>query len=296
MRTVIIAAVIALATSAAPPAVGQGPNAVVVGSDRVMADPRPSAPLSEWVAAPGRSLVALEVPGAILRGWRYEGGRPDGPVLILFGGNGFLIRIYDSLARQLAPYASAVLAYDYRGYGFSDGQAKALTLRDDGLAIFDAAARDAGSPRNVVVWGNSMGTTVAAHIAARRPLAGGVVLVGAPSSAADALSLRPGRTAAPDLVEFLGVADHLARASAPLLLIHGSLDNQALPEHARKNLAAAGARIKRLHVLEGVDHPSAARHPEAVAQVAAFLDDLSSRRRSAGRGAPSPMSGSLGDE
>lgn len=292
MRTIFFAAIVALAPFApASPAGGQ--DHVVVGADRVMADPRPTALLSEWVAAPGRSLVTLEVPDATLRGWRYEGGQPGAPVLILFGGNGFLIKNSDDLARQLAPHASAVFAYDYRGYGFSGGEARALTLREDGLAIFDAAAQEAGAPNRVVVWGNSMGTTVAAYVAARRPDTGGVVLVGAPSSAADALSLRPGRSAAPDLVDFLGVADQLRVASAPLLLIHGSLDDQALPAHAKKNLAAASSHSKRLHILEGVDHRSSARHPEAIAQVAAFLEEIGRRRTPARRTIRSSSAGTV---
>lgn len=277
MRSLLLVGLLMAAPVASP---AQTPNAsvstaaapaIVVDADRVMASPRPTAPLSEWVEAPGRERVTLDVPGATLRGWRYAGGAPDGPVLILFGGNGFLIKNYDELARQLAPHTSAVLAYDFRGYGFSTGKARALTLREDGLLIFDAAAGQAGSPKKVVVWGNSMGSTIAAYIAARRPDAGGMVLVGAPSSAADALSLRPGRTAAPDLADFLGVADQLARTSVPLLLIHGSLDTQSLPAHAQKNLEASAASDKELVMLQGVDHPSSSRHPDSVAAVRSFL-------------------------
>jgi pimeloyl-ACP methyl ester carboxylesterase len=264
----------ALAQTPNAPAAATAP-AVAVGADRVMASPRPTAALSEWVDAPGRELVALEVSGATLRGWRYAGGDPTAPILILFGGNGFLIKNYDGLARQLAPYTSGVLAYDFRGYGFSTGEAKALTLREDGLVIFDAAAEMAGTPKKVVVWGNSMGSTIAAYIVARRPDAGGVVLVGAPSSAADALSLRPGLAPASDLVDFLGVAEQLTRSAVPLLIVHGSLDNQSLPAHARKNLESSAASEKALVMLEGVDHPSASRHPESVAAVRQFLAERS---------------------
>lgn len=102
--------------------------------------------------------------GIRLRGWRVNPGQPR--ALLYFGGNaedvGFQRERY---ARWFPGHTTYLVAY--RGYGASDGSPTEAALKGDALALYDAVApQHAG----VDALGRSVGTGVALHLAARRPL------------------------------------------------------------------------------------------------------------------------------
>ena len=93
--------------------------------------------------------------------------------MLHFHGNGEVV------ADWLGDFAGAldaggVDAYfaEYRGYGGSTGSPSLSALLADALTVFDAMARP---PERVVVYGRSIGSLAAAHVAALRPV-GALVL------------------------------------------------------------------------------------------------------------------------
>lgn len=153
--------VLALATSAV----------VTIHPDDMMDSPQPKAPLAQWTDAVGRERVTLDVHDALLRGYSYRGAEADGPVLLMFGGSGNLIERHDKAARGFARYASRVIWYDYRGYGFSGGTAHFTALQSDAVRIYDAVKQQSGKA-GVVVLGYSMGTAIAEYVALHRDVTG----------------------------------------------------------------------------------------------------------------------------
>ncbi|MDQ3200067.1 MAG: alpha/beta hydrolase, partial [Verrucomicrobiota bacterium] len=67
--------------------------------------------------------------------------------------------------------AVEVWGVNYPGFGGSTGPARLAQLGPAGLAAFDAL-QEVAQERPIVVFGTSLGTTVALNIAAQRPLAG----------------------------------------------------------------------------------------------------------------------------
>ncbi len=123
--------------------------------------PLPAGAQELRVARPGGvELVGVDLPGS----------DPDLPVVLGFGGNAWPA---DALAAQLRAILPAhrIVVFHYRGYGPSGGRPSAAALKDDALAIHDALAVP-----EVVAVGLSLGAGPATHLAARRPLAG-LVLV-----------------------------------------------------------------------------------------------------------------------
>ena len=97
------------------------------------------------------------------------------PTLIYFGGNAEEVSC--TLADPRWPRAWSIVALNYRGYGASEGAPGERALTADALAIYDAVAARDGIDRNrIVAFGRSLGTAIAARVAAERPVAG-VVLV-----------------------------------------------------------------------------------------------------------------------
>lgn len=76
-------------------------------------------------------------------------------------------------------------AIDYRGFGLSEGSPSEQGLYEDGRAAFEYLVRQRNiPPHRIVIFGYSLGSAVAVHLASEVE-AGGVVLQGAFTSAAD---------------------------------------------------------------------------------------------------------------
>jgi pimeloyl-ACP methyl ester carboxylesterase len=110
--------------------------------------------------------------GATLHGVHLPAGPSAArrPVLLGFGGNAWNAADMASYLHQLFP-AHDIVAFHYRGYAPSGGRASARALVEDAPRVHDAVAK-AFPGRRIVAIGFSVGSAVAASLAARRPLAG----------------------------------------------------------------------------------------------------------------------------
>lgn len=111
-----------------------------------------------------------------LHGWlQRTPGTGRKPLLIYFGGNAEDISFIPAATDRVAGWP--LLALNYRGYGLSGGKPGQQALFEDALHVFDAVARrDDVDPRSIAVMGRSLGSGVAVHVAAHRPVRA-VVLV-----------------------------------------------------------------------------------------------------------------------
>ena len=109
---------------------------------------------------------ALGHDGVTLRGWVVNPGQAR--ALIYFGGNAESVQSNrDSFADWFPHHTVYLLAY--RGFGASDGVPTEEALTSDALALFDhVQLRHPGGSIDVI--GRSLGTGVASHVAARRPV------------------------------------------------------------------------------------------------------------------------------
>ncbi len=127
--------------------------------DREISAPPPELGLSpEWVffTAPD---------GVRLSAWYVAGEKPRGLILFFHGNGGNISDYSDSLAlfRDLG-YAS--LAVDYHGYGRSGGvPSETATYLDAEAAWQYAVGPLQFAPRDVIVWGFSLGGAIAAWLA-----------------------------------------------------------------------------------------------------------------------------------
>ncbi|HKO04745.1 MAG TPA: alpha/beta fold hydrolase [Candidatus Acidoferrales bacterium] len=117
------------------------------------------------------------------------GGAGDLPVFLCFHGNAANIAWRADVYRFLRGLPANVFALEYRGYGRSEGAPSEQGIYRDADAAYEYLVRERGiPPRRIIALGQSLGTAVAAELAARREL-GGVVLE-APFPSARALARR----------------------------------------------------------------------------------------------------------
>ncbi|MEX0802350.1 MAG: alpha/beta fold hydrolase, partial [Candidatus Binatia bacterium] len=135
---------------------------------------RKAEPVSLWFDVDTVRLHAL----------KWEG---EGVPVILIHGTGLLARLWEPMAREIAPRVGPVYAFDLRGHGLSDKPARGY--RWELFAEDIAAAIDQLKLMHPIVIGHSMGATVAMILAALRPeLVGRLVAIEAVIRKPDALA------------------------------------------------------------------------------------------------------------
>ena len=146
--------------------------------------------------------------------------------IVHFHGNAETASANAALAREFRKRGFAVILVEYRGYGRSRGVAPdEQGLYDDASAVLDALAARGTTADHVVLWGQSLGTGVAAEMAYRKR--GARLVLVAPFASAVAMAKR----VAPFLPSQLVMADKfdtLAKAPAivsPTLVVHGDIDD-----------------------------------------------------------------------
>jgi len=142
------------------------PAVAWLAQDHLLFFPQPLASTAH-LPARASTLEVVVADGAHLRGWIVNGSAAQAPAVIYFGGNAE--EISWTLSDPHWPREWSIVGLNYRGYGASDGRPGERELTGDALALYDAIARrDDIDPRRIVVFGRSLGTGVATHLAAER--------------------------------------------------------------------------------------------------------------------------------
>lgn len=207
--------------------------------------------------------------GTRLRGWILRGKPVPAPVVIYFGGNAE--EVSWTLADGHWPDAWSIVAVNYRGYGASEGAPGERDMLADGIAVHDAvASRSDVDPRRVVVFGRSLGTAIAARVAAERPVAG--VVLASPFDSLVAIGQKhyPWLPVALLLRHRFEAVPDARRGRAPLLAIVAGDDSIVPPERSRA-LFDAWAGPKTWQLVAGADHNTLGVEEAFWSGVATFL-------------------------
>lgn len=125
-------------------------------------------PLGDWDRS-GYTLEPRDVhfttrDNVRLHGWLIRAPAPDAPLIVWFHGNAGNITDRAPIAEQLARHGASVLLFDWRGYGRSEGEPSENALLDDATAAYQFATMQA-NPRDIVLYGESLGGPYAAYVA-----------------------------------------------------------------------------------------------------------------------------------
>jgi fermentation-respiration switch protein FrsA (DUF1100 family) len=193
-----------------------------------------------------------------------------GPVLLWSHGNAGNIQSRRALLPALAGRGLGVLAYDYRGYGRSDGAPGEAGVYLDGSAAFDDLVARGTDPGTIVCFGESLGGAVSIEIATRRRCAA-VVAVASFTRLADVARRHYGPLGSLAGDRFDSLA-RLPRVAAPVLVAHGEQDD-IVPFELGERLFAAAREPKRFVRIPGADHNDALGAPALLDAIARFARD-----------------------
>jgi pimeloyl-ACP methyl ester carboxylesterase len=208
--------------------------------------------------------IFLPTADARLHAWYIKGD----PLILYFGGNAEDVSWMIEEAPARAPGVGWLLT-SYRGYGGSEGAPSEAALSADALAWYDYAAREI-KPNKILTLGRSLGSGVAVHLAAERPV-GGVILAAPYSSlvhvAKHYYPWLPVRIMLRHKFDSIGKAPGIR---APLLCLVAGRDEVIPPVLARRLFDAWGGP-KTWVAMEGAGHNTADSHPLFWQNVTEFL-------------------------
>jgi len=233
-----------------------------------------------------QDVIFESADGVPLRGWLVA-ARP-GPAratIVFFHGNAQNVSTHLGNALWLCAAGFDLFLFDYRGFGLSGGAPDLAGAERDGeAALRSIRSRPGVDPERLIVFGQSLGASVAlAAVAATRSEVP-VLAVVADSAVSDwrliareslarwwltwALQWPLSRMAPEEPSPLRAAA---ALGDLPLLFVAGAADEVVPPEHSRRLLAAAGGRSE-LWIAPGVSHIATFASPLWRLRLVAWLE------------------------
>jgi fermentation-respiration switch protein FrsA (DUF1100 family) len=197
-------------------------------------------------------------------------------VLILHGNAGNIAtpgRIEHD--RQLHGLGLGIVAFDYRGYGESEGTPTESGLYTDARAAYDFLRDSLGAPASrIVIYGHSLGSAVAIELAST-VAAGGLIVEGGftslPDLGAEIYPWLPVRALARSRFASL---DRIGSVRMPILCIHGRDDTTIPVAQGRRLFAGAPGPKEFLEVAGGHDDAYEVGRAEYERGIRRFLERL----------------------
>jgi fermentation-respiration switch protein FrsA (DUF1100 family) len=201
---------------------------------------RDSREIIKLTSKNGKHISALYLPNAKAR------------YTILYShGNANDIGSARPMLEMMRDMGFSIFAYDYQGYGTSEGEPTEKNACEDVEAVYDYLTTKLNIPANrIITYGHSLGGAMAIDLAAKKPVAALVV----ESSFTTAFRVI---TRIPILPfdRFYSLAK-IQKAHCPVLIMHGKQDKTIAVEHG-KTLFDCAEEPKRLILVERAGHDDA---------------------------------------
>ena len=211
--------------------------------------------------------------GVTLHGWFIPGATSR--VVLFFHGNAGNISHRLESIRQFRDLGLSLLIIDYRGYGQSGGRTTEHGIYRDAAAAWAFLTDTRGiRPADIVLFGRSLGASVAARLATGRNPSG--------------LIIESSFTSVPDVAQELypwlpvrwlsrlrhATVEYVRNVECPVLVIH-SRNDEIIPFHHGESIFDAAPEPKRLLVLSGTHNDGFLRDERVYMDgMRKFLDSL----------------------
>jgi fermentation-respiration switch protein FrsA (DUF1100 family) len=181
-------------------------------------------------------------------------------------------------SRALIAQGVGVVSFDYRGYGASDdGPLDEEALYRDARSVYDWMVRVKGiDPQRIIIYGHSLGSGVATHLAANVEAAG-VILEGAFTSVPDVgASVYPWMPVRLLATERFASVERIDSIAMPKLFLHASDDGVIPFEFGQRLFDAAPAPKEFVTMTGGHDRAFSADSATYFGAIGKFLRRVAS--------------------
>lgn len=212
----------------------------------------------------GQDIITAFVP------YKSRAGAAAKLTLLFSHGNavdlGQMLPVFRDMASTLK---INVMAYDYSGYGCSTGEASATNTLADIEAVYDHLVQSKGvRPRDIVLYGQSVGSGPTGYLASQKAELGGVVFHSPMLSGFRVLS--PHVRWWPTWADIYPNHLWVPRIKSPVTVLHGDQDEVIDVCHGKKLHAMAPNKWEPLWA-EGFNHQNLEACPRYLDHITRFL-------------------------
>ncbi len=204
------------------------------------------APASSYQTLPG--LLQLPTPKGETIAALYLPNPAAKYTLLISHGNGEDLGEIRSQMEDFQALGLSVFAYDYRGYGKSQGSASVTNVYEDIDTAYAYLTKTLKiSPDRIVLYGRSVGGGPSTDLAMRKPIAGMIL---------ESTFISPFRVIIPIQIlpfEKFPNQKNLRQVRVPILFIHGTAD-RVIPFWHSQTLYDTAPGPKELLSIPGADH------------------------------------------
>lgn len=210
---------------------------------------------------------SLEREGVTLQGWMVNPQYRRDKLIIYYGGNAEDVYLNTD---EFEAIQAATLFVAYRGYGPSGGKPGEVELFGDALAIFDDMDRRY-SPGEIYLMGRSLGSGVACYVGSKREVDGLVLISPYDSITRVAKSAYPWLPVDKLLRHRFESIKHIARVTAPVLVLYGGEDRVVRPERTRQLIDHIGEESEIVYI-DDADHGNIDMFPDYWKSILQFIN------------------------
>ena len=186
-------------------------------------------------------------------GWFVDAG-PANPVLLWCHGNAGNVSHRLGNIQRLYQRGISVFIFDYRGYGRSSGIPTESGFYQDALASYDYLIHQRQiSAERLIIFGRSLGSSVAGEVVVQRPAAGLIVEGSFPSIQAMSDHHYFGLPAGWLMEVEFNLGKKIRSVQVPLLVIHGEHDS-IVPMALGRQVFETANEPKRWYMVSGAGH------------------------------------------
>jgi uncharacterized protein len=198
------------------------------------------------------------VPKDRINAWWIPASSKTAPTVLYCHGNGHNVGEASELASRFHKMGLSVFAFDYRGYGKSEGAFPSETaVYADAERAWDYLVKDQKiPPQKIVIYGHSLGGAIAINLATHHPEAGGLIAQSSFSSALE-MAKRNWWTAIFPVDVLLNQRfdsiHKVPQLQMPTLYLHGTADT-LIPFEMSQRLLKRTRSPKQLKLFPGAGH------------------------------------------
>lgn len=197
-----------------------------------------------------------------IHGWWIKAKQPNAKVLLYLHGNGINIGANVAHANRFYQLGFSVLLIDYRGYGRSEGSFpnEKQVYKDAATAWNYLVEQQQIPPKQIFIYGHSLGGAIAIDLAVKQPQAAGLIVESSFTSIRELIAYRKKFGMFPvDLIltQRFESIQKLPNLKVPVLFIHG-VEDLAVPSFMSQKLYAAAPEPKQLFLVPAAEHNNTA--------------------------------------
>jgi len=191
--------------------------------------------------------------GIKLKAWLHEKDLVNKKTIIFFHGNAGNLRNRNYKLNELSKFDVNFLIVAYRGFSGNQGKPSELGLYEDARSTLDWLKIKGVKEKNLILYGESLGTAVAIETAQNKDLAG--IILESPFTSMVELAQKyypvlPVKFLLKDKYETI---KKLPNINSPLLVLHGKLDD-IVPFSMGKKLFEKANEPKFKYFIDDDDH------------------------------------------